>query len=163
MKEYTCGSFGVKFGGFGGTWRAVERHEKGFLLWESELHGPKVKKLLTDKVGNVLLDGVTGFSDFSAMSKISEYERIRDSITCDLIVKTMAMQKEIKPKLSSKKGEAVTANNTVNTVTSTAAQAASKRPEPRKASGKDPHIRESVISKLHEYQTYVDSSKKKAQ
>ncbi len=168
MKEYSCGCIGVRFAGFGGTWRAVERHEKGFLLWESETHGAKVKKLLTDKVGNVLINGVVSFSDFAVRAKISEYENIRDSITCEQILERMAMQKKEKSKDSSKKGDDVASKNaenvgTAGNTTSTQTATNAMRPAPRKPSGKNPHVRESVISKLHEYQTYVNSTKKKAQ
>ena len=48
MEKYTCGSFGIRFEGIGGSWRVIEKHEKGFLLWESETYGSRAKKILTD-------------------------------------------------------------------------------------------------------------------
>ena len=44
MAKYTCGSFGIRFEGIGGSWRVIEKHEKGFLLWESETYGSRAKK-----------------------------------------------------------------------------------------------------------------------
>jgi len=172
MARYTCGSFGIRFEGIGGSWRVVEKHEKGFLLWESETYGSRAKKIFTDKDGNILINGVNSFNDFAVRAKISEYERIRDSIACDQIIKELAIKNVKKENGNtridsvSKKPEETSDSNseTQNQSASSSEQPAKQqRPAPRKAAGKNVHARESVLNKLHEYQSYVEATSKKAQ
>jgi len=81
MPVYTCGSFGIRLNGCGGTWRAVQKNEKGFLLWESETYGTKAMKVLTDSEGLVLYKQASAFKDFGVITQIARYERVRDSIS----------------------------------------------------------------------------------
>ena len=55
------------------------------------------------------------------------------------------------------------ATNSGTTTESEPQQTLVKRPERKRPATKNPHGRESVISKLHEYQRYVDQKKPKAQ
>ena len=50
-----------------------------------------------------------------------------------------------------------------NPVSSNEQTSKQQRPAPKKAAGKNVHARESVLNKLHEYQSYVEATSKKAQ
>lgn len=179
MPVYTCGSFGIRLNGCGGTWRAVQKNEKGFLLWESETYGTRAMKVLTDREGLILYKQAYSFKDFGVITQIARYERVRDSISRDLLMKEFA--KENGKQAQQKKEELAdnqsqSSQNTGNAPQSTApisigntGNVASvpkkepKRPEKRRLSGKNPNNRESVMSKLREYQKYLDDKKPKAQ
>nr|WP_297707500.1 hypothetical protein [uncultured Butyrivibrio sp.] len=172
MPEYTCGSFGIKLNGCGGTWRAVRKNEEGFLLWESETYGSKAMKVLTDREGLVLYNKASSFKDFGVITQISKYKRVRDSICRELLVKEFGKQngKTIKRKEdNSEKKENNTQNVQPQSEDRTSVNGSSdqkntpKRPEKRKASGNNAHARESVMSKLREYQKYIEDKKPKAQ
>lgn len=172
MEKYTCGSFGIRFEGIGGSWRVVEKHEKGFLLWESETYGSRAKKILTDRDGNILINGVNSFNDFAVRAKISEYERIRDSIACDQIIKELTLKNVKKANGNTKTDSTSKTMESINDLSAEARKqpvssneqpAKQQRPAPRKAAGKNVHARESVLNKLHEYQSYVEATSKKAQ
>ena len=180
MPVYTCGSFGIRLNGCGGTWRAVQKNEKGFLLWESETYGTKAMKILTDKEGLVLYKQADTFKDFGVITQIAKYERVRDSVCRDLLMKEFAKEngktqqhneEESEAKKNQNAGDkgntsqsmqtALKDNNTSNIATSPKKEP--KRPEKRRPSGKNPNNRESVMSKLREYQKYLDDKKPKAQ
>lgn len=175
MPVYTCGSFGIRLNGCGGTWRAVQKNEKGFLLWESETYGTRAMRVLTDREGLVLYKQASAFKDFGVITQIAIYERIRDNISRDLLIKEFAKENGITQK-QNKKESAEKVNPNVGNIgiATQPAQAASngstgnvasvpkkdpKRPEKRRASGKNPNNRESVMSKLREYQKYLDGCK----
>lgn len=172
MPVYTCGSFGIKLNGCGGTWRAVRKNEEGFLLWESETYGSKAMKVLTDSEGLVIYNKANSFKDFGVITQISKYKRVRDSICRDLLVKEFGKEngknnkrKDNNPEVKdtnsqnvqSESGDRASVNGTAE------AKNAPKRPEKRKASGNNAHARESVMSKLREYQKYIEDKKTKAQ
>ena len=172
MAKYTCGSFGKRFEGIGGSWRVIKKHEKGFLLWESETYGSRAKKIFTDQEGNILINGVNSFNDFAVRSKISEYERIRDSIACKQIIKELALKNEKRTGDNTRTSSASetmestkdpSSGEKKNPVSSNEQTSKQQRPAPKKAAGKNVHARESVLNKLHEYQSYVEATSKKAQ
>ena len=171
MPVYTCGSFGIKLNGCGGTWRAVLKNEEGFLLWESETYGSKAMKVLTDREGLVLYNKASSFHDFAVITQISKYKRVRENISRDLLLSEFGKHngKTIKKKDENpQKKDANTQNVQSESADRTPVYAtadqknAPRRPEKRKASGNNAHARESVMSKLREYQKYIEDKKPKA-
>ena len=144
MAVYTKGAINVQFKGRGGTWRAVDQNDLGFLLWESELYGDKAKKILTDIEGNIILKEVGGFSDFKARLIVNKYEDMRNQ---PVVIKSAQYDDES----NDHKEEQL--DNIKNPPQE---EEEIKRPSRKKVSSPDPRGRESVISKLREYQEYID-------
>ena len=120
----------------------------------------------------VLYNKASSFKDFGVITQISKYKRVRDSICRELLVKEFGKQngKTIKRKEdNSEKKENNTQNVQPQSEDRTSVNGSSdqkntpKRPEKRKASGNNAHARESVMSKLREYQKYIEDKKPKAQ
>ena len=120
----------------------------------------------------VLYNKASSFKDFGVITQISKYKRVRDSICRELLVKEFGKQNEktIKRKEdNSEKKENNTQNVQPQSEDRTSVNGSSdqkntpKRPEKRKASGNNAHARESVMSKLREYQKYIEDKKPKAQ
>lgn len=150
MARYSKGVLNVQLKGKSGTWKAVEQHELGFLIWKSELFGDNARRVLTDIEGNVIMSGVNSFMDVRVRALVSRYERERNQ---PVIYREMADEslpddtmgrKASDSKIGELSGEEDNKEEEI------------RRPERKKAATGDPGKRESVLSKLHEYQEYVD-------
>ncbi len=148
MPHYSKGAINVQLKGRGGTWKAVDQNDLGFLLWESELYGNKAKKVLTDIEGNIVLRDVGSFTDFQVRALVSRYEKMRNEpvIIRDVQVETTEDR--------SAGGESADKEEKLPEKTEEI-----RRPEKRKVATLNPGMRESVISKLREYQEYVEKRK----
>ena len=123
---------------------------------------------ITDKEGNILLNGVRSFKDFGARVQITKYENMKEHIAGKMILEELKKQeKSPENAANSNQVNIISGSNTsMNgnaTTGSEPQQIPMKRPERKRPATKNPHGRESVLSKLHEYQRYVDQKKPKAQ
>lgn len=147
MARYSKGAINVQIKGRGGTWKAVEQNDLGFLLWESELYGNKAKKILTDIEGNIVLKDVGSFNDFRVRTLVCRYEKMRSEPVIIKDTKDEPTEDRTAEKASTDKNEAHPEKT-----------AEIKRPEKKRSAAFDPKKRESVVSKLREYQEYVSKT-----
>lgn len=135
MEKYAVGDKGIILKDTGGTWKAVDSHKLGFILWESEKYGDTAGKILTDDEGNIIYKGVSALNDFKVQVFISQREK-----------QVKAAQKKTKKR-----------DSIPSVVVSTACIESRKR---KKAAPRNVSCRESVMKKLREYQTLVELQKK---
>ena len=135
MDKYKVGASGITLKDTGGTWKAVDSHELGFILWESEKYGSAAGKILTDDEGNIIYKGISSLTDFKVQVYISQKEKQHNEAS-----KPSKKKKEEPQPIS----EIVNVENR-------------KR---KKAASKNASCRESVLRKLREYQTLVELQKK---
>ena len=135
MDKYKVGASGITLKDTGGTWKAVDSHELGFILWESEKYGSAAGKILTDDEGNIIYKGISSLNDFKVQVYISQKEKQHNEAS-----KPSKKKKEEPQPIS----EIVNVENR-------------KR---KKAASKNASCRESVLRKLREYQTLVELQKK---
>lgn len=147
MPRYSKGAINVQLKGRGGTWKAVDQNDLGFLLWESELYGAKAKKILTDIEGNIVLRDVGSFTDFQVRALVSRYERMRNE---PVIINDIQGESEEGRPAGGESADKEDLPEKPEEI---------KRPEKRKAATSNTKKRESVISKLREYQEYVEKRK----
>ncbi len=135
MDKYKVGASGITLKDTGGTWKAVDAHKLGFILWESEKYGSAAGKILTDDEGNIIYKGISSLTDFKVQVYISQKEKQHNEAS-----KPSKKKKEEPQPIS----EIVNVENR-------------KR---KKAASKNASCRESVLRKLREYQTLVELQKK---
>lgn len=135
MDKYKVGASGITLKDTGGTWKAVDSHKLGFILWESEKYGSAAGKILTDDEGNIIYKGISSLTDFKVQVYISQKEKQHNEAS-----KPSKKKKEEPQPIS----EIVNVENR-------------KR---KKTASKNASCRESVLRKLREYQTLVELQKK---
>lgn len=135
MDKYKVGASGITLKDTGGTWKAVDSHKLGFILWESEKYGSAAGKILTDDEGNIIYKGISSLTDFKVQVYISQKEKQHNEAS--------------KPS-KKKKEEPQPISEIVNV----------EKRKRKKAASKNASCRESVLRKLREYQTLVELQKK---
>ncbi len=135
MDKYKVGASGITLKDTGGTWKAVDSHKLGFILWESEKYGSAAGKILTDDEGNIIYKGISSLTDFKVQVYISQKEKQHNEAS------KPGKKKNAEPQPIP---EIVNVENR-------------KR---KKAASKNASCRESVLRKLREYQTLVELQKK---
>ncbi len=135
MDKYKVGAAGIKLKDTGGTWKAVDSHKLGFILWESEKYGSAAGKILTDDEGNIIYKGISSLTDFKVQVYISQKEKQHNEAS-----KPSKKRKEEPQPIP----EIVNVENRRR----------------KKAASKNASCRESVLRKLREYQTLVELQKK---
>ena len=135
MDKYKVGASGITLKDTGGTWKAVDAHKLGFILWESEKYGSAAGKILTDDEGNIIYKGISSLTDFKVQVYISQKEKQHNEAS--------------KPS-KKKKAEPQPIPEIIN----------GEKRKRKKAASKNASCRESVLRKLREYQTLVELQKK---
>ena len=135
MDKYKVGASGITLKDTEGTWKAVDAHKLGFILWESEKYGSAAGKILTDDEGNIIYKGISSLTDFKVQVYISQKEKQHNEAS--------------KPS-KKKKEEPQPISEIVNV----------EKRKRKKAASKNASCRESVLRKLREYQTLVELQKK---